>query len=54
MFNSIRGIITGKLSDSIYMLSGGIEWDISVPATDIARLSPLGEEGRVYTWLYHR
>ena len=54
MFNSIRGIITGKLADSVLIQSGGIEWDISVPATDIAKLSPLGEEGRVYTWLYHR
>ena len=54
MFNSIRGKITGKLSDSVYILSGGIEWDISVPATDIVRLPPVGEEGRVFTWLYHR
>ena len=54
MFNSIRGTITEKLSDSVYILCGGIEWDISVPATDIARLPPVGEEGRVFTWLYHR
>ena len=54
MFNSIRGTITEKLSDSVYILSGGIEWDIAVPARDIARLPPLGEEGRVFTWLYHR
>ena len=54
MFNSVRGKITGKLSDSVYILSGGIEWDISVPATDISRLPRIGEEGRVFTWLYHR
>lgn len=54
MFNSIRGTVTGKLSDSVYILSGGIEWSISVPATDIARLPPLGEEARVFTWLCHR
>jgi len=54
MFNSIRGTITGKLADSVYILSGGIEWDISVPAIDISRLPPAGNEGRLYTWLYHR
>ena len=54
MFNSIRGKITEKLSDSVYILSGGIEWDISAPGSDIARLPPVGEEGRVFTWLYHR
>ena len=54
MFNSIRGKITGKLSESVYILSGGIEWDISAPPTDIARLPPPGEEARIFTWLYHR
>ena len=54
MFNSIRGKITGKFSDTVYLLSGGIEWDIAVPATDIARLPPIGDESRLFTWLYHR
>jgi Holliday junction DNA helicase RuvA len=54
MLNSIRGIITEKLSDGVYLLSGGIEWDIAVPSTDIARLPLPGEEARILTWLYHR
>ena len=54
MFNSIRGKITEKLSDSVHIFTGGIEWDISAPATDISRLPRIGEEGRVFTWLYHR
>ena len=54
MFNSIRGIITEKFADSAYILSGGVEWDIAVPATDILRLPQPGEEGRIFTWLYHR
>ncbi|MDR0474441.1 MAG: Holliday junction branch migration protein RuvA [Treponema sp.] len=54
MFNSIRGTITEKTADNVCLLSGGIEWDISAPAIDIGRLPPLGEEGRVFTWLYHR
>ncbi len=36
------------------ILTGGIEWDITVPATDIASLPPLGEKGKVFTWMYHR
>ena len=54
MFNSIRGKITEKLCDSVYILCGGVEWDISSPAIDIALLPPAGEEGRLFTWLYHR
>ena len=54
MFNSIRGIITEKIADSVYILSGGVEWDIAVPATDISLLPQVGEEGRIFTWLYHR
>ena len=54
MFNSIRGTITEKLEGSVYILSGGIEWDISAPGADISRLPPVGEEGRLFTWLYHR
>jgi holliday junction DNA helicase RuvA len=54
MFNSIRGTITEKFADSVYILSGGVEWDIAVPATDISRLPQVGEEGRIFTWLYHR
>jgi Holliday junction DNA helicase RuvA len=54
MFNSIVGIISEKQSGTVYIQSAGIEWDISVPATDIAKLPSIGEEGRLFTWLYHR
>lgn len=54
MFNSIRGLITAKRGDAVHILTGGIEWDIAVPAIDSARLPPPGEEGRVFIWLYHR
>ena len=54
MYNSIRGIVTEKQGDSIFILSGGIEWDIAMPATDLGRLPDEGEEARVFTWLYHR
>ena len=54
MFNSIRGTITEKLADSVHILLNGIEWEISVPCIDIAKLPPFGEEARLFTWLYHR
>jgi Holliday junction DNA helicase RuvA len=54
MFNSIRGTITEKLADTLRIETGGLEWDITVPATDLGRLPPPGEEGRVFVWLYHR
>ncbi|MDR0759136.1 MAG: Holliday junction branch migration protein RuvA [Treponema sp.] len=54
MFNSIRGIITEKSGDILRVETGGVEWDIAVPATDIDRLPPEGREGRVFVWLYHR
>ena len=54
MFNSLRGMITEKLLDSVCIQCGGVEWDISVPSSDIAKLPKPGEEGRVFTWLYHK
>ena len=54
MFNSIRGIISGKLGDSVYLQTGGIEWEITVPGIDVSKLPPAGDECRIFTWLYHR
>ncbi|GHV74392.1 Holliday junction ATP-dependent DNA helicase RuvA [Spirochaetia bacterium] len=54
MFNSIRGTITAKFDDTLHIRTGGIEWDITVPHTDIGMLPQAGEEGQVFTWLYHR
>jgi Holliday junction DNA helicase RuvA len=54
MFNSLRGQITGKSGDALLLLTGGVEWDLTVPATDLAKFPLPGEEGLVYTWLYHR
>jgi Holliday junction DNA helicase RuvA len=54
MFNSIRGTITEKLPDTLRILTGGVEWDITVPGTDLNRFPPAGEDGRVFLWLYHR
>jgi Holliday junction DNA helicase RuvA len=47
-------MISAKSADTIFILTGGIEWDIAMPPRDIERLPSVGEEGRVFTWLYHR
>jgi Holliday junction DNA helicase RuvA len=54
MFNRICGTITGKFDDTLHILTGGIEWDITVPHTDIGLLPQGGAEARVFTWLCHR
>jgi len=53
MFNSIRGIICAKGSDTVFILCGDIEWEITMPVNDIGDLF-LNSECRVLTWLYHR
>jgi Holliday junction DNA helicase RuvA len=54
MFNSIRGIITEKNAEALHIETGGVEWDIAVPSTDLSALPPLGETARIFTWLYHK
>ena len=53
MFNSIRGIVSGKDGEAVFILSGDIEWEITMPVNDMQTLL-LNGECRVFTWLYHR
>jgi Holliday junction DNA helicase RuvA len=53
MFNSLRGKITEKKSDAVFLLTGGVEWELSMPRPDIESLTDVGGEGRVFTWLQH-
>ena len=53
MFNSIRGIVSAKGIDVLFLLSGDIEWEIAMPVNDIQGLK-LNSEIRALTWLYHR
>lgn len=54
VFNSITGILTGKTLDSIYIETLGIEWEIFVSALALDSFGVIGNEVKVYTWLYHR
>jgi Holliday junction DNA helicase RuvA len=53
MFNSLKGIVTGKTGETLYLASGDIEWEISMPVNDLDNLKP-NCEFRVFTWVYHR
>jgi Holliday junction DNA helicase RuvA len=53
MFNSIRGTVSGKGGEALFVFSGGVEWEIAMPASDIQGFA-MNKECRVFTWLYHR
>ncbi len=54
MFNSIKGELTGKTVESIFVTTMGIEWEIFVSALAIDSFGVVGKEVRVLTWMYHR
>jgi len=54
MFNSIAGVVAGIGEESLFLRTGGVEWEIGMPAYDLARMPEAGEECRVFTWLWHR
>jgi Holliday junction DNA helicase RuvA len=53
MFNSIRGVVSGKTGEAVFLLTGDIEWEVAMPASDIQGLA-MNREYRVFTWMYHR
>ena len=53
MFNSFTGIVTGKTGEAIFLSTGNIEWEISMPASDIQQLIQ-SREYRIFIWMYHR
>ena len=38
----------------LFVETGGVEWEIIVPATDISALPEEGKTARVFTWLFHK
>ena len=54
MINSIKGIITEKTSGSICLENQGIEWILEASAMTVSAAPAVGEEARLYTWMYHR
>jgi Holliday junction DNA helicase RuvA len=54
MFNSITGIITYKRGSDVRIQTGGLEWEITIPALDSGALPAEGGEGKVWLWMLHR
>lgn len=53
MFNKIQGILSGRSTESVYVLTGGVEWDIAVPTRALALFGALGDSVEVFVWLHH-
>ena len=53
MFNSIRGRLSEKRADSICIETGGVEWELSVPARSVDDFGIIGADVRAFTWLHH-
>ncbi|MDR2796544.1 MAG: Holliday junction branch migration protein RuvA [Spirochaetaceae bacterium] len=53
MFNSLRGIVSGGTGDTLYLSTGGVEWELVMPLNDIEALGSAGGETRVFTYLHH-
>ncbi len=53
MFNSIQGRLSEKRADSVCIDTGGVEWEIAVPARSVDDFGALGDEAKAYTWLHH-
>jgi Holliday junction DNA helicase RuvA len=54
MFNSIRGKLTEKREDGMCILTGGIEWDMSISRNTYKQLPETGNDCKIYVYLYHR
>ncbi|HWR11619.1 MAG TPA: Holliday junction branch migration protein RuvA [Rectinemataceae bacterium] len=53
MFNRILGLLSGRSAGSIFVLTGGIEWDIAIPARAAGLFGPTGGQTEVFVWLHH-
>jgi Holliday junction DNA helicase RuvA len=53
MLNSIVGRLSEKRADSICLDTGGLEWELAVPARAVDDFGSLGSEAKAYVWLHH-
>ena len=53
MFHSISGTITGRGPNTLYVTTGGVEWELEVSGFTLRELAH-EENARVFTHLYHR
>jgi Holliday junction DNA helicase RuvA len=53
MFNSITGRLSEKRADTICIETGGVEWELAVPARSVDDFGRIGDEVRALAWLHH-
>ena len=53
MFNSINGRLSEKRADTICIETGGVEWELAVPARSVDDFGLIGDDARAFTWLHH-
>ncbi|MBN1798981.1 MAG: Holliday junction branch migration protein RuvA [Spirochaetales bacterium] len=54
MFNSISGKISYRDQESIYICTGGIEWDIKTTQQSLQDFPAEGQQAKAFIYLYHR
>ena len=54
MLNSISGTLTGKDSHRVFVLTHGIEWDITISQQTYDQLPDIDTLCKIYVYLYHR
>ena len=54
MFNSINGEITFKDEERLFLCSGAVEWEMLISRTSCDDLPEVGQNAKVYVFLYHR
>jgi holliday junction DNA helicase RuvA len=53
MLNSLSGRLSEKRADTICVETGGVEWELAVPARAVDDFGSIGDDTRVFTWLHH-
>jgi Holliday junction DNA helicase RuvA len=53
MYNSIRGIFTGRKEELVWLDNQGIEWEIHCSHATSSALPALGESAKLLTYLHH-
>lgn len=54
MYNSIKGVVTEKGLDYIYLDNGGIEWDIKTTGVSLSSFPSVNQEARAFIYLHHK
>jgi len=53
MFNSLTGMVTGRGPNTLYLATGGVEWELEVSGNTLRALAT-EDKARLFTHLHHR